>query len=195
MKKIKHIFATMIIMSAISLFSATTYADIANIDIDGVESWDGLDDVDNTILLVDLGLGNPATIDGIGWDLTLTTFGASYLSEAVISFGSSILPAQIDLTVGFDDFTPGSMSYSSGGIVNLFDNGIDDIVLPDGILYVQFYESFDDIDGEVDAFFEGMLTVSYTSDVVVEDVSAPSMLAVFAMGLFGAGFARVRKAA
>jgi hypothetical protein len=189
MIKIRNIFATMLMASAISFVSVTASAALVDININGVESWDAFDDVDNTIMLVDLGMGSPVIIDGIGWDVTISTEGASWLSEAVITFGSTADAGLIDVTTGFGEDFAGSMSFSSGGILSLFDNGLPDMFLADGILRLQFSESFDDIDGEVDAIYEGFVSVS-TVDAVV---SAPSMLALFTVGLIGVNLVRRSK--
>lgn len=188
MKKIIQNFKKILMASAVCLVSATASAAIVDINIDGVESWDGFNDESNTILLVDLGSGGPVTIDGVGWDVLLSTVGASWLSEATMSLGTTNDDGLIDLTVGAGEGDPGTMNFSSDGIISLFDVGLDDLVLPDGILRIQFYESFDDVDDEVDATYRGFISVSILDPVV--NASAPSMLAIFSLALVGFGFMR-----
>lgn len=127
---------------------------VINIDISGIEHWDGLDDPDNTILVEVLGPG--AIVTGVGWDVTLTTVGASWLSEAVSYFdGQDQDGMGLFLTVGVGDGMPGTATYSSGGILDLSDNAIPNIpVGADESLYIQFYESFDDTADAVDSFYE-----------------------------------------
>jgi hypothetical protein len=127
---------------------------ILTIDISGVESWDPLDDPSNTVLTECL--GNGAQMTGIGWDVTLTTVGASWLSEAVTYFdGQDLDGSGLFLTVGVGNSMPGSMSFSSGGILDLTDNGIANIVIGDDTsLYMQFFESFDDVPDAVEAVYE-----------------------------------------
>ena len=129
-----------------------------NLDISGVESWDALDDPSNTVLAEVLGPG--AVMTGIGWDLTITTVGASWLSEAVTYFdGQDQDGSGLFLTPGVGNGAPGSMTFSSGGIVDLTDNGIANIpVGADETLYLQFFESFDDVSDSVDAVYDPVST-------------------------------------
>jgi len=129
------------------------------VDISGAESWDLIDDVDNVI--ADCVGGG--TITGIGFDVTITTVGASWLSEPVIQFtnsAGSADPNAINLTAGLNDDMPGTMSYTSGGIIDFSDNALPNITAAgDGILRMQFFESFDDVADAVDAVFDsGTLT-------------------------------------
>ena len=88
--------------------------------------------------------------------MTLTTVGASWLSEAQISFQGDVF-----LTVGADDF-PGSGSYSSGGVILLADVGIPNIGIVDGSMPIEFFEGFDDVPDAVDAIYtDGELTIEY----------------------------------
>jgi len=121
------------------------------LDISGEQSWDLLDDPSNTVIAVPLGAG--AIMTGIGWDTNLTTVGGSWLSEARFYFdGSDHDLMGLFLTPGVADGFSGSGSYSSGGIIDLTDNGIPDIpVLGDETLYIQLNESFDDVADAVDA--------------------------------------------
>jgi hypothetical protein len=123
------------------------------VDITGVESWDLLGDPSNTVLTEFVGEGNAMT--GLGWDLTITTVGASWLSEAMIYFdGQDLDGSGLFLTPGVGFGQPGSMQFSSGGILDLTDNGIPNIPIgDDDRLYLEFFESFDDVSDAADAFY------------------------------------------
>ncbi len=157
-----------------------------DINVDGIESWDSLSDPDNTVLIIDvaaaLGLpsGTPVTMNGIGWDVTITTNDPSWLSEARIYFDDDINPdlTGLFLAPGVNDSFPGSASYSSGGIIKLADVGIPDIPLPDGNLRVEFYESFDDFADGVDATWAGTVTIQ-----AVPEPGALSLLALAGLAL------------
>jgi len=123
-----------------------------SIDITGIENFDGLDDPDNTILIEAVGVD--CIMTGIGWDVTLSTVGASWLSEAVTYFDGVDLDGMgLFLTVGVGDDMPGTATYSSGGIIDLTDNGIPNIPFPDGDLYMQFHESFVDNPNAADSTY------------------------------------------
>lgn len=158
-------------------------------DVGGIESWDLVGDSSNTVIEFDLaaalGLASGTSIafNGIGWDVTISTVGASWLSEARIYFDDNISPDLVGLFLspGIADGTPGTGSYSSGGILKLADAGIDDVVLPNGILRMEFNESFDDVADAVDAIWSGTLTL--------QAIPAPGTLALLGLG----GFAAARR--
>jgi hypothetical protein len=125
-------------------------------DISGVESWDGEGDPDNTILVFDLaaalGLpsGTPVRVLSYGYDISITTVGASWASEIQIGFdieGTGTAGLTVRPALG-DEFPVTNANYT-GGPSPFTDN-----VSPDGLLRVEFSESFDDNANAVDAFFE-----------------------------------------
>lgn len=120
------------------------------LDISGEESWDSLNDPSNTVLEVPLGAG--AAMTGIGWDVNLATVGASWLSEARFYFdGSDQDLTGLFLTPGAGNNAPG-VAHFSNPVIDLTDVGIPDIpILADGTLYIQLFESFEDIPDGVDA--------------------------------------------
>ncbi|NOT29394.1 MAG: IPTL-CTERM sorting domain-containing protein [Planctomycetes bacterium] len=135
------------------------------LDISGEESWDPLDDPSNTVVVVPLGVG--AAMDGIGWDVNLTTIGGSWLSEARFYFdGSDHDLTGLFLTPGVgNNFGGTNVNFTSGGVIDLTDNAIADIpVLGDGNLYIQLYEGFDDVGDAADATWVAgsELTISYS---------------------------------
>jgi uncharacterized protein (TIGR03382 family) len=146
------------------------------VDVSGFQFNDALGSPLNETLSVALGLG--AEVTGIGWDVTLTSIGASWGSEAVMSF-----EGQVNLTVGIGDDAPVSMmNYNSGGIVDLTDAGVPNVTLGgDGNLDIEFFEGFVDNGGTGDNFFEAgsTLTIVYTP--------APSALAMLGLGGLVAG--------
>lgn len=191
MTGIKNVVKTLFVTAALSLSAMTASAATIDIDISGAESWDSLGSPNNLTRMIDLGMGSAVTIEALGWDLSIDTIGASWLSEAVISFGDTANTNGIDVTAGVNDGFAGSGTYSSGGMLDLTDAGLPDIELADGILVLTFYESFDDIENAVDAIYRGFVSVTVT-DEVVQAVSAPSIIALLGMGVFGLMLARRR---
>lgn len=138
-------------------------------DISGQQSWDSLYDSSNTILYVPIPTGKVMT--GIGWDVGIATVGGSYLSEATIYFdGSDRDGLGLFLTPGAGDFSPGTGYYSSP-VIDLTDNGIPDIpIQADGLLWIELFESYDDVADSVDADY---LNVPSTLTIVYGDPPAP----------------------
>lgn len=149
------------------------------IDISGYQSNDAYGSPLNQVLSVFLGVG--AEITGISYDVTLTTTGASWASESKLDF-----EGQIWLTPGFSDsFSVSNMNYNSGGIVDMTDNGLPNIVLSgDGILDIEFFEGFTDNGGAGDGFWQAGSTVTVYGTGIVP---TPGSLAVLGLGGLVAG--------
>lgn len=166
------------------------------LDISGEQSWDALSDTSNTVLVVPLGTG--ASMTGIGWDVNLTTQGGSWLSEARFYFDAQDQDfSGLFLAPGIGNNFSGSSSFSSGGIIDLTDNGIPDIpILADGNLYIQLYESFDDANDVVDGDWTAgsSLTIVYEGGgPVIPTVSEWGLIILTALLLAGGAFLIVRR--
>lgn len=145
-----------------------------------IASWDLLDSPNNVVFALDMGGGQQATMHGIGWDTTHATVGGSWLSEMRMYLDDNVAPdySGLFLTPGVADGAPGTASYSSGGILDLSDNGIPDIVLPNGQMRFDFHETFDDVANAIDGnWLEGSVL---TFDMTI--VPAPSALALLGLG-------------
>ena len=138
--------------------SASVHATLVSIDIGGKRSISAYGNVFNDTLTIVLPAN--AHVTGIGWDVSLTSDAPSWLSEVSISFESSSTLEAI-LVPGVDDDFLAPNSYTSGGIADLIAFGLDFFVLADGVLRLEFYESFDDAVPVPDAVWAGTLTVQY----------------------------------
>ena len=161
-----------------SVGTAGTPTVTMTIDISGISFNDAQGSPLNETLSVAIGVG--AEITGIGWDVTYTSIGGSWGSEAVINF-----EGQIFVTAGIGDDAPVSMmNYSSGGIIDLSDNALPNITLGgDGNLDLEFFESFVDNGGTGDTIAEAGSFIT----VAVKGVPAPGSLAVLGLGGLVAG--------
>lgn len=161
------------------------------------ESWDFLEDLSgnpgfNDIRVIDLaaalgyGSGSPVTLTGIAWQVTIETVGASWLSEARAYFDDNVAPdlSGLFLAPGAGNNAPGVGTFTQGTILKLADAGIPDIFLPDGKLRLEFYESYDDVVGAIDALW-------LNSTFVFQAIPTPGALALFGMG--GLALARRRR--
>lgn len=176
---------------AVCALCAAASADVIyDFDVTGIQSMEAEGDSLNEVHTLDLaalaGLpsGTAVTMTGIGWDASLTTVGNSWLSEASVYFDENLNPDQsgLYLSIGYgDDFT-GSGSYASGGILDLSDNDIPDILLPDGVLRLEFFEGYNDNVGSADATWDsGVLSIQYTPE--------PGSIALLVLG----GLALIRR--
>lgn len=167
----------------LTLLSSHALAGGIDIDVGGVGSWGEIGDSGNVVLSVDLnaalGASGVVIVDGIGWLVDIDTVGDSWLSEAHVSLGDSAGVAFVDLVPGPTDFMPGSMTYDSGGVMDLV--GLDlAFELADGILRLEFYETFDDDSADFDALWGGVITVSASGT----PIPAPAALWLLGSGVF-----------
>jgi hypothetical protein len=171
-------------------------ASIIKLDITGAESWDLLGDADNLVVVIDVagiigaGTGNPAVMEGIGWRLSIATVGASWQSEARLYFDDNVAPdlSGLFLRPGAGFNAPGNSDFSSGGVIKLADVAIPDIALPDGFLRLDFHETYDDVDGAVDAVFDTQADGS-PSFLDIQVTPEPATLALLGLG----GLALIRR--
>jgi hypothetical protein len=129
-----------------------------------------------------------ASVIGIGWNVNVTAFDPSWLSELVVGFGSSSAN-EVNLSVGIGDDLPGTATYSSAGIVDLVELGFNFNAGADGIVRLEFFEGFNDPEVNPDGIWNsGTLTIQ------VAAIPEPSTYAMMALGLLAVGGLARRKA-
>lgn len=160
------------------------------LDIAGFQSYDGFGAaVNQATIFADLG---DVTITGLGWDNVVgngEASGVSWGNEMNMLVGTQ--DGSTGVNVGFFP-NEGSASAgglwgpaSSGGVIDLVAEGLSFQTAADG-LYIEFYESYDDVSGGVDAEYNsGIITIEYS-------VPAPGALAL--LGLAGLAGRRRRRA-
>lgn len=160
------------------------------INVSGIQSFFEFGETGNVIL--NINIGPNSAVNGIGWDVIVSAFAPSYLSELTVSFEDSAQTDGVFLTLGPDDTNPGlNQAYNSGGIVDLIPLGFNFNVGPDGILRVEFFEDFDDTEVNPDGIWNsGSLTIQYAP---IPEPATYGMMALGALGVLAA--ARRRKAA
>jgi MYXO-CTERM domain-containing protein len=155
--------------------TAGTPSNFITVDVSGMQFNDAQGSPLNQILSVAIGAGNVVT--GIAWNVNLTSIGASWASEAVMGF-----EGQINLTVATEANPVTNMNYDSMGFVDISDAGLPNITVgADGILDIEFFESFVDNGGTGDNFFEA------GSSITLAVTPTPSSLAVLGLGGLVAG--------
>lgn len=180
MRKWSQFFGWIALAAGASLVDSTAMADGVQLEVDigGVNSWDLVGDPDNEVMLVDLAdmlnlpPGSEVTMNGIGWDVELAVSCPSWFSDATMSFAD--FPGAADVVVlrpgvGFDFCDSDSMNFTVDAF-KLQDVKVDDIVVSDGVLEIEFFESFDDFVDGIDAtWLEG-------STVTIQVVAPPLAL-------------------
>ena len=170
-----------------SIVTSTVRAAVLNIDTTGVTTYGEQGDPGNTVFTFDIGADSHVT--GIGYDVNLTAFDPSYLSEITVGFTPSDPSlGGVFLAPAFDQDAPGSGNFTSGGIIDLVGQGLDFNVSDDGTLRLEFFESFTDAGVNPNGQFDsGTLSVQY--DAVPE----PSTWALLGLGIVGTGVVALRR--
>ncbi|MBL4698901.1 MAG: PEP-CTERM sorting domain-containing protein [Phycisphaerales bacterium] len=145
------------------------------IDISGINSWDEQGSTLNEILITSF--PSQFQITGISWDIILTTVGGSWLSEPNIRMSNSDGSGSFTFAPGEGSDFPGTM-VSFTGSVDLVALGEDFTTNADNLLNFEFFESFDDVSGDIDAFYEAGSTLT----IHLKKVPAPGSLALLGFG-------------
>ena len=168
----------------------STTAAYTSFNVAGIASWDARSDPSNVVVNFDIASalgytpGTSITMTAIGWDVTLTALGASWQSELTAYFDDNINPdgTGLFLRPGAGTDTPGTGTFT-GGPIDLTDNTIPDIVLPNGILRLEFHESFDDVPDAIDGTWDaGVLRIG-TLEAAVPEPTSFALLGVAGLGL------------
>ncbi|MFK7887728.1 MAG: hypothetical protein AB8G16_12790 [Gammaproteobacteria bacterium] len=177
--------AGLFVLLSLCLTTQGAAAATIEFDLNGIESVGERGDSANTLLTLDLnfaGTQGPVEVSAIGWDVIIETLGNSWLSEATIGFEDSAGNALLDLRPGIDDTFAGTQSYlSDGNALGQIPLGDLAFVLDDGLLILNFHETFDDVAGMTDAIWNGSL--SFQASPV--PVPAAGLLLLSALGALG----------
>lgn len=163
----------------IILAAAGANAGIAELQLTEAESHDSFGTFDNFSSVIDMadlaGVAAGTRIDilSLSWDLTITTLIDSWLSDATIHFDDAdalFPPSSSSFLVapGLGSDSSGSMSFAGAATLS------DALVLSEGRLYLEIFESFDDQAGVTEALVSGRITLEYRV------VPAPGVAAVCA---------------
>lgn len=186
----KNLVRTAIIGTALAVALPATQAQAATImlDLTGVQTFDLFQDSSNIVRLLNIGAGSRVT--GLTYNVTVSTIGESYRSEASIYYTNSAITTGVVFRPGVADASSGTSTYT--GTSDLVGLGLDFVVGADGILRVEFAESFDDIANAADANLSGMLTFIYTPAAIGVPEPASWAMMIGGFGLIGGALRRRR---
>ena len=146
------ILATSIMCGSLFAAPILTALPPLTVDVTGVPSYDVYGDPGNTVLSFNVGANT--TVTTLTYDIQLSAYFDSWLSEIELRVGDSLQTTGIIFTPGLGDKVSETRSYS--GIIDLAALDLAFNVGRDGILRLEFYESFKDLttgypDGQWDA--------------------------------------------
>jgi hypothetical protein len=150
-------------------------------DVTATPSYGEEGAANNFVTFVDLAPN--ARVVGIGWDVNVSAFDPSWLSELTVSFLDSTMTTGVNLSVGVGDTVSGlGVVYSSGGVIDLTGLSLDFNVGADGKLRLEFFEGFDDAEVNPDGNWNtGALTIQTAA------VPEPATYGLMALGLIAVG--------
>jgi hypothetical protein len=174
-------------MAPISVMAAPDgVTSVFTFGVTGIASGGTLGDAANVVALLDIGAGSVLT--SVGWSVSLTASSPSWLSEIAVQFSPSTVNQ--DLAISLAPSTSnaaGTASYT--GSTDLVPANLSFAVGSDGLLRLEFYETYDDAGIQDGMWNSGTLTLGVTA------VPEPGTYGLMALGMVGVLLAARRRAA
>jgi len=188
LRSLSKLIVSLSLLACTSVFAAPLVVNVA-----GVESFGEVGDSGNTVFTFNVGAF--ATITDVSYDVNLTAFNPSYLSELGLYFGDTDQTTGVFLTPGFQNPGPGTGSFT--GSASLVDLDLSFQVGADGLLRLEFFEDFDDASVSPDGIWN-FGTITFTTDVIdvpppVGDVPEPATGMLMGAGLALMGYTARRR--
>lgn len=130
----------------------------------------------NTVLIFNIGADT--TVSSLTWNFTLSANAPSFLSEMKLLFTDSAITHGLNFTAASADTHSGIGTYA--GTVDLAAQQLNFDVLNDGILRLEFYESFKDAPSGVP---DGYWTAGTLTFGLTHVVPEPASVALFGIAL------------
>jgi hypothetical protein len=183
------------LLVGLSFFACTSvFAAPLTFDVTGQQSFGVRGQPENPIFTFNVGAN--ATVVSVSYNVNITAFDPSYLSELGLAFTATDLNIGAGLLPGFGVDASGTGSYS--GMSDLVAQDLSFSVGADGILRLEFFEGYDDGAVSPDGIWNfGTVTFNFAGDAVDPgtDVPEPATGLLLGAGLAAMGYAARRRRA
>lgn len=149
---------------------------VTTIDVSSARSYDAYDDADNTVRYPDLDTLLPGytnyRLTGVGWNVSLTAYSPSRLSEMVIAIERPDRFAGVWMAPGYSDATSGTGTYTNLPLIDLVSTHRDFAFAEDHVARIEFFELIDNTSNAPDGLWNsGTIILRVEADPVPEPTS------------------------
>jgi len=180
------------LLAGFSLLACTSaFAGPLTVELNGIDSVGARLSGLNTVMTFNVGAN--AHVTSLSYDVNLTAYSPSWLSEMGVAYTNSDSTAGALTRPGFENLISGTSNYAR--LVDLVLLGLDFQVGADGILRLEFFEDFNDSRVSPDGRWNsGTLVFEIDGYQAPGEVPEPASALLLAGGVAAMGYARRRRA-